>query len=139
MSQIIIRYFDSRHPYLRNGCHRFVAIDAADAFNIIGSVALESATDEWGWINDLWVDPDCFRRGIGRQLVDEAERVAHDLGVKGTCCGIHPDNKPSRALFESKGYQHVYSYPDTGSLLFSRTFQTGDILRIADTEGSLWA
>lgn len=120
---ITIRHFDCRGEFLKNMSQKWVAIDTAADFRVVGTVALEILEGDWGFINDLWVDPDYRGRGIGGQLVEAAEAMAATIsGVVGTCCGINRKNFPSLTLFQHKGYWHSYSYPEGGSLLFSRQF-----------------
>ena len=51
-------------------------------------------------------------RGIGRQLLDELERHARDLGyqrVRLTTGGAQPE---ARALFQSAGYEEIAPFTD---------------------------
>ena len=70
---------------------------------LVGSV-IASFDGRKGWINRLTVDPDERRRGIGRKLTEEAERVLRARGSQITGALVEADNSPSMALFEKCGY-----------------------------------
>jgi len=57
-----------------------------------------------GWINRLAVLPEYRQQGIGRRLVEEAERILGDQGILIVTCLIEGDNPRSMRFFESLDY-----------------------------------
>ncbi len=74
--------------------------------NLVG-VALVTHDGRKGWINRLGVRPDYQRRGVGRALIAESERVITGMGLEITAALVEHDNPASLALFKSMGY-HVH-------------------------------
>jgi len=62
-----------------------------------------------GWINRLAVLPEYRHRGIGKLLVDHAERRLNERGIRIVTCLIEGDNDASKAFFQRLGY---VSHPD---------------------------
>ncbi len=60
-----------------------------------------------GWINRLAVDPDYRRRGYGMELIQAAERVLREQGIRVIAALVESDNPASLALFERTGYVQV--------------------------------
>lgn len=60
-----------------------------------------------GWINRLAVDPEYRRRGYGLRLVEAAEEVLHDQGMRIIAALIESDNPASLALFQEAGYVEI--------------------------------
>jgi GNAT superfamily N-acetyltransferase len=65
-----------------------------------------------GWINRLAVDPDCRGRGIGGELIREAEQFLRSVGAIVMTALIHELNSPSMTCFEKDGYlcQNEFKY-----------------------------
>jgi ribosomal protein S18 acetylase RimI-like enzyme len=58
------------------------------------------------WIlYDLYVVPEARGLGIGRALMDRAQRFARESGAKRVELSTARDNRPAQALYESLGYQ----------------------------------
>jgi len=57
-----------------------------------------------GWVNRLAVHPDFQRRGAGKRLIAEAERLLHERGIGIVAALIEDWNAPSMALFQGAGY-----------------------------------
>jgi len=74
-----------------------------DEEHLIG-VAVVSCDYRKGWINRLAVHPDCRRRGIAVDLIDECESVIRKRGLKLFCALIEESNRPSIRLFKKRGY-----------------------------------
>ncbi len=71
---------------------------------VIGTV-LATHDGRKGWINRLAVDATLRSRGIGAQLVHEAERRLEAMGMEILACLIEDDNAVSMAVFEKLGYK----------------------------------
>jgi len=57
-----------------------------------------------GWLYLVAVDPDCRRRGIGRQIVRAAEQRLHALGCPKVNLQVRADNAAVAAFYEALGY-----------------------------------
>lgn len=79
-------------------------IGAFDGEKLIGTV-IASFDGRRGWINRLAVHPDYRRRGIGRLLIKEAEKVLKKKGAWIICALIERENKQSLNLFKKCGYK----------------------------------
>ena len=55
-------------------------------------------------IDHLSVREDCGGKGIGFQLIDDAESRAIQLGARVAQCTIRVGNEPSERLFRKRGY-----------------------------------
>jgi ribosomal protein S18 acetylase RimI-like enzyme len=57
-----------------------------------------------GWINYLAVDPSRQRGGLGRRLMDEAERRLRAAGCPKINLQVRPENKAAIAFYERIGF-----------------------------------
>lgn len=57
-----------------------------------------------GWLNYLAVSPDHQRRGYGRQMVAEAERLLLELGCPKVNLQVRATNASAAAFYEALGY-----------------------------------
>jgi ribosomal protein S18 acetylase RimI-like enzyme len=60
-----------------------------------------------GWINRLVVKPGHRRRGYAQRLIQEAEIVLREQGMRVIAALIEGDNTASLALFQQAGYVEV--------------------------------
>ena len=74
-----------------------------DNSRLIGFV-LATSDGRKGWINRLAINPDYQRRGLGMQMIEEAEKFLMGLGLKVIAALIEEDNDPSFATFQKAGY-----------------------------------
>jgi len=58
-----------------------------------------------GWINYLAVDPDCRRRGLGREIMAAVEKKIHDLGADKINLQVRMSNPEAVRFYEAIGYQ----------------------------------
>lgn len=72
---------------------------------VLVGVALVTHDGRKGWINRLGVRPEYQRRGVGRALIAESERVITGMGLEITAALVEHDNPASLALFQSMGYR----------------------------------
>jgi len=57
-----------------------------------------------GWVNYLAVHPDHQRQGLGRLLMDEAERRLRDLGCAKVNLQVRASNETAREFYRQIGY-----------------------------------
>jgi len=87
---------------LKNPASRLIL--AVHRQRIVGSV-LATHDGRKGWINRLAVDTSFQHRGLGGQLIGEAERFLRQQGIRIIACLIEDFNTPSLNLFVKCGYQ----------------------------------
>ncbi len=58
---------------------------------------------EFGFIHDIWVEPEYRHEGLGRQLVMSAIARFGEMGMKQVRCDTAAANEPARALMRSCG------------------------------------
>jgi ribosomal protein S18 acetylase RimI-like enzyme len=61
--------------------------------------------DKYGFIHDLWVEPNYRSAGVGRQLVKTAQQRFAHLGVKQIRLDTALANESARRLFQSCGFR----------------------------------
>ncbi|MFH0777973.1 MAG: GNAT family N-acetyltransferase [Candidatus Eisenbacteria bacterium] len=83
-------------------CGQIVLGLAADG-ELIASVIVTHDCRK-GWINRLVVHPARRRRGLGKALIEEAEKVLCERGFKVVAALIEDWNESSLSLFQSRGY-----------------------------------
>ncbi|HET7886820.1 MAG TPA: GNAT family acetyltransferase [Bradyrhizobium sp.] len=57
-----------------------------------------------GWVYYLAVDPDHRHKGVGRIMMDAAERWLRDAGIEKLQLMVRPDNAGVRDFYQSLGY-----------------------------------
>lgn len=81
--------------------------------------AVEVVKVQWyqAEIKHLSVHPDHKRKGLGRQLLAEAETKAAESGASVAQCTVRDNNTLSIKLFLSSGYRHAVSFknPESGN------------------------
>lgn len=84
---------------------------------IIGSLTLavfRTPTGARAWIEDVVVDEAARGQGAGKALVDEAIRLAGELGVRSVDLTSRPSRTAANALYEKVGFHtretNVYRY-----------------------------
>ena len=68
-------------------------------------------------VNDLFVNDTSRKRGIGRALLERAERLARDSGAVGLTLSTATDNLRAQRLYEEMGYRR-----DTVFFVYNRMF-----------------
>ncbi len=79
-------------------------LGAFEKGKLVGST-IASFDGRRGWINRLAVVPEARRRGIGRQLIERAEKLLRQRGAMIIGANIERENAASLKLFESSGYK----------------------------------
>jgi ribosomal protein S18 acetylase RimI-like enzyme len=81
----------------------------------IGGRATPRPREHSLYIDALATDPSFRRRGAARALLDEAERVAGELGLPAVSLDTSMDNEGARALYATAGFDEVaYRAPARG-------------------------
>ncbi len=102
----------SIRPVGRDSVEQFAAQMAGGLQTVIGlrigerlaGVVVTTHDGRKGWINRLAVRPEFRRQGVGMRLIQEAERVLHDQGLRIIAALIEDYNDASLALFHCAGY-----------------------------------
>lgn len=58
-------------------------------------------------IQTIAVAPDAQRRGIGRDLLNELMRIAHERGCTSMMLEVRSDNEPALCLYRSCGFEPI--------------------------------
>lgn len=81
-------------------------LGAFEGSHLVGTVII-SCDGRKGWINRLAVDPEHGRKGIGKALIAEAEKVLRERDIRVYCVLIKDSNKSSKSLFRNVGYEEL--------------------------------
>jgi ribosomal protein S18 acetylase RimI-like enzyme len=87
---------------------RFIAEDDAGrlaGYMILGEITPIFSPHPVGFVYDIWVAPDRRRSGLGRFLVEEAERWAHAKGYAKIKLEVGSANAPAQALYRGAGFR----------------------------------
>ena len=102
-----------------------VLLVAADAARqVLGFAAARRVFDE-AELQNLAVDPQHRRQGVGKGLVREVHRRLRAVGTKRVFLEVRPSNESALALYQSSGYtiigirQNYYSAPQEDALVLS--------------------
>ena len=60
---------------------------------------------EYGFIHDVWVEPDYRNEGLARQMVTLAAERFRAIGVRQVRLDVLTGNAPAKALFQSCGFR----------------------------------
>ena len=60
---------------------------------------------EYGFIHDVWVEPDYRNEGLARQMVTLADERFGAAGMRQVRLDVLVDNAPARGLFQSCGFR----------------------------------
>lgn len=86
----------------------FIARDEEKNNRIIGSATLglfQSPTGRHGWIEDVIVDGEFRRRGIGKALTLACLKKAIELGLKEVNLTSRPSREAANQLYQSIGFE----------------------------------
>ncbi len=93
---------------------RQIAVATTRDGNIVGSVRIQAIADEVGEFGMLAVAPECRGTGIGRALIDFAERLSRERGMRVIQLELlvprawrHPSKEFLKALYGRSGYRIV--------------------------------
>lgn len=67
---------------------------------------------EWGYLNSLTVHPSRRRQGIGRMLMEEAEKVIREEGFDEAQLTVQKDHEWQKEWYERLGYKVIVSEED---------------------------
>ncbi len=68
------------------------------------------------YIDSLATEPGHRRQGVARAMLEQAERMAADQGLRTVALDTWQDNRRARTLYLSAGFEEVAYTPATGSL-----------------------
>ncbi|TXT56799.1 MAG: hypothetical protein BAJATHORv1_20395 [Candidatus Thorarchaeota archaeon] len=101
-------------------CQIFVAEDKDERYAGHVWVAIRNSEDSWDferpvWIYDITIHPDFRRKGLGKQLMKQAEDWSRDM-KRNIGLFVHHQNKPAISLYQNTGY-HIKMIPLSKSLV----------------------
>jgi len=73
--------------------------------DIVGWIARDGEAD---YVSDLWVDPDCQGRGVGRALIEHVFSLMRHEGVECARIATHARNLGAIRLYERCGFVLVW-------------------------------
>ena len=79
-------------------------LGAEDADGTLMGVVVATHDGRKGWINRLAIDPERRREGLGRVLVEAAERALEGRGIRVIAALVEGENDASLAFFQAAGY-----------------------------------
>lgn len=116
-----IREFNDEHSLYHREVRKEGAVQpinlivSDDAGNLIGGLHAEVY---WGWmeINYFWIQEEYRGKGLGGQLMEQAEKLAKTMGAKKAL--LTTFDFQARSYYEKKGYQiagEIKDYPPGSS------------------------
>jgi len=102
---------DTAHAYLRELAdnNRFLGYTLWDNDVLIGAVFAHMKNHYKGeeiFIDELFISPECQRKGYGMVLMDAVEKYARENGFVSVTL-LTGVNKPPFAFYEKLGYKHL--------------------------------
>ncbi|NNM71074.1 ribosomal protein S18-alanine N-acetyltransferase [Enterovirga aerilata] len=86
---------------------------AADGDEVLGYVLVQIRRgSDLAWLTSVAVAPGRQGDGLGRRLVDAAERAAREAGRTRIRLEVRADNEAARKLYERAGYRRIAVIPD---------------------------
>ncbi|MDZ7701560.1 MAG: GNAT family N-acetyltransferase [Halobacteriales archaeon] len=104
---------ESFEPYL-SADRALLAVAEDDDAEVVGFVSVSPDEDAPGRFNlgRIYVDPDRWGEGVGRQLLDHAESAVTDRGGERIRLGVMVENDRAVGFYESAGYDRVDDFYD---------------------------
>lgn len=106
----IDRSHDPEPDQLRRPLGAFIV--ARDAGNAVGCIALKGTGPDYAELKRLWVDPGHRGSGLAKALMDEAERIARELGVALLRLDTHRVLTAPIAMYRRWGWQEIARFND---------------------------
>ncbi len=78
---------------------------AYDGQRRVGSVLLKCDWNLYGFINDIGVESECRGKGVGRMLLEQAERWAREQGMLGLALEAQDVNLNAARFYEACGFE----------------------------------
>lgn len=98
--------------------HKFTQDDEGEVFiamvgnTMAGFIALKHQQINWlTYISTLVVGKNFQRKGLGKQLIDLAEKRAHARGNRGIFLDTTDQNTQARMFYKGVGFQEAYTMP----------------------------
>eukprot|EP01025_Chloroclados_australasicus_P036703 TRINITY_DN373_c0_g3_i1.p1 TRINITY_DN373_c0_g3~~TRINITY_DN373_c0_g3_i1.p1 ORF type:complete len:322 (-),score=26.49 TRINITY_DN373_c0_g3_i1:258-1157(-) len=94
-----------------------------------GRVIGYEARKDVGYISNLASSPDLRRKGIGRKLLQQAERLCACWGCRYVALHVESDNEAAEQLYKRQGYR-IVKFKQRQQAPFSRAFLTLMVKRV---------
>lgn len=103
------------------GAFRPLAAPKSAAGRALSYASVVDDTDTAAALKRMRVDPECYRRGFGSEILAALERRASDRGIETLVLDTTPGQTAARAFYESHGYRRVdRRETDLGTVLLYR-------------------
>lgn len=96
-----------RSPY----CHLLVAKEEGRILGMLTLALYPTLTALRGWVEDVVVDEKARRRGVGRQLLNQAIAIAQTKGCKTLSLTSSHHRRAAHALYLEMGFKKVETQP----------------------------
>jgi GNAT superfamily N-acetyltransferase len=106
----IDRSHDPEPEQLRRPRGAFIV--ARDSSHAVGCIALKGTCPDYAELKRLWVDPAHRGSGLAKALMDEAERIARELGHRVLRLDTHRTLTGPIAMYRRWGWQEIARFND---------------------------
>lgn len=84
-----------------------VVIENEENKNVEGYILVDNLDGGFAHIESISVDQNMRGRGLGRALLEQAEKIALNAGLDAIALEVHENNDPAVHLYQSLGYDHI--------------------------------
>ena len=92
-------------------CHLLVAEAEGSVVGMLTLALYPTLTALRGWVEDVVVDAEARKRGVGRALLRKAIEIAQFKGCKTLSLTSSPHRKAAHALYHAEGFQSIATQP----------------------------
>lgn len=84
---------------------------------VLRTVPTVSVAQDWAEITELYVQPACRRKGVGKALIEAALAHAHHHGCPDVHLLVDPQNTPAIRSYEAVGFRQDSALSEQGRML----------------------
>ncbi len=95
---------------------------------VVGYIGASTVLDE-AYVSDIAVSVNERRKGIGKRLLTECERICKENGCAFLSLEVRKSNLPAISLYENCGYisfgerKNFYTYPRENAIIMTKNFK----------------